>query len=38
MVSNHLRLDIRRTDAKMPAEMNAKSQAVEECAGANTRS
>src|SRR5215470_12339582 len=32
MVSHYLRLDIRRTDAKMPAEMNAKSQAVEECA------
>src|SRR5215468_1976596 len=32
MVSNHLRLDIRRTDAKMPAEMSAKSQAVQECA------
>ena len=32
MVSNHLRVDIRRTDAKMPPEMNAKSQAVQECA------
>src|SRR5258708_38527113 len=31
MVSDHLRLDIRRTDAKTPAEMNAKSQAVQEC-------
>jgi hypothetical protein len=32
MISDDLRLDIRRTDPKMPAEMNAKSQAVQECA------
>jgi hypothetical protein len=32
MISDHLRLDIRRTDAKMSPEMNTKSQAVQECA------